>query len=99
MVDGCGIGSDVLTRQIPRGGGNLAGGGTNPKRGRRIPRYRYRGCGLEGGGGDSKLPLHRLHHLPGLPPWVPGGLRYGDRQTRGQTDPEGYGHEEGESFT
>ena len=50
---------------------------------------------MEGGGGDSNSPFHRLHHLPGLPKWVPGGLRYGDRYPRGKNDSAGYGHEEG----
>ena len=36
MLDGRGIGSDGLLRQSPRGRGNLAGGGTNSKRGRKI---------------------------------------------------------------
>ena len=64
MVDGLGIGSDSLMRQIPRVGDNLEGSGPNPKRGRRITRHRSRGGGLEGSGSDSKFPLHRLHHIP-----------------------------------
>ena len=48
---------------------------------------------MEGGGSDYKLSLHRLHHLPRLPPWFLGKSWYGDRQTQGQTDPEGYRHE------
>ena len=42
-------------------------------------RHRPRGGDLEVGGGDYQLPLHRRHHLPRLTPWIPGGLRYGDR--------------------
>ena len=64
MVDGRGIGSDDLLIQIPRVGGNLEGSGPNPKRGKRITRHRSRGGGLEGSGGASIFPLHRLHHIP-----------------------------------
>ena len=71
----------------------MVGGVTNPERGRSLLRNRSRGGGVEGGGGDSQLMLHRLHNLPRLPLWVPGGLRYGDHHPQGKSDPEGYGHE------
>ena len=48
-----------------------------------LPRHRSCGGGMEGGGGDSKLLLHRLHHLTQLPPCVLGGARYGERHPRG----------------
>ena len=50
---GSGIGLDRLTRRSPCGGGELAGGGPNTKRGQIIPRHRSRECGVEGGGGNS----------------------------------------------
>ena len=50
---------------------------------------------MEGVGFDSQSPLHRLHHLPRLPPWILGGSRYGDHHSRGQTATSGYGHEGG----
>ena len=77
--DGRGVGADVLPILSTYGGGDLTGGGPNPKRGRRLTRHRYRGGGVEGGGGDYQSPLHRLHHLPQLPPWIPVGSKYGDR--------------------
>ena len=40
-------------------------------------------------------PLHRLHHLPQIPPWVPGITWHGDRRPRVQTSPTGYIHEVG----
>ena len=48
---------------------------------------------MEGGCSDTKFPLHRLHHLPQLPPWVSGRTRYRDRNPQGQTDSEGFSHE------
>ena len=70
MGDGGGSGTDGIPGRIPCGGGNLAGSATNHERGRLIPQNRSRGGVMEGGGGDSQLPLHRLHNLPQLPSWV-----------------------------
>ena len=50
---------------------------------------------MEGGGGGSQLPLHRLYCLPQLPPRVPGGLWYWDLHPRFQADPAGCGLEGG----
>ena len=69
--------TSVQRRGHPRGGG-LTGISPDPKRGRGLPRHRPRGGDLEGGGGDSQSPLHRRHHLPRLPPRIPGGSRCGD---------------------
>ena len=77
--DGCGVVSDGLLRQIPRVGGDLAGGSPNTERERRLTRHGSRGGGVEGGGDDSQLPLHSLYHLTQIPPWIPGGSLYGDR--------------------
>ena len=60
-----------------------------------LPWHKSCGGGMEGGGGDSKSPIHYLHHLLQLPPWVPGRLRYGDRHPQNKTSPEGYGYEGG----
>ena len=85
MVAGGGAGPEgLLGRRFIRRG-DLAGSSTNPERGRGLPRNRSRGGGLEGGGDDTQSPLHRLHHLPRLPPWVPGGTRYRDRNPQYQT--------------
>ena len=65
---------------------DLAGGSPNTERGQGLPYNRSRGGGVEGSGGDTQLLLHRLHHLPRLPPWVLGGMQYGDRNPQGQTD-------------
>ena len=42
------------------------------------------GGDMEGSGGDFKLPAHGLHHLPRLPPCVPGRSRNSYRHPRGQ---------------
>ena len=42
---------------------------------------------MEGGGGESQPPLHRLHHIPRISPWVPFGSRYRYRHPRCQTTP------------
>ena len=73
----------------------MVGGGPNPKMGRILPWRRYLGSGVEGGGGDSQSPLHRLHHLRRLSSWVPVGSRYGYRHPRGQTALAGYVHDGG----
>ena len=49
-----GSGADYVQRRSAHRLVDLAGGGTDPKRGRRIPRHTPRGGGLEGGSGDSK---------------------------------------------
>ena len=72
--------------------GDLADSISNTERGRGLPRNRSCWGGVEGGGGDTKLPLNRLHHLPRLPPWVSGGTRHGDCNPRYQTASAGYGH-------
>ena len=70
MVAGGGAGPEgLLGRRFIRRG-DLAGSSTNPERGRGLPQNRSRGGVMEGGGGDSQLPLHRLHHLPQLPSGV-----------------------------
>ena len=50
---------------------------------------------MEGGGGDPRLTLHCLHHLPQLPWWVPYRTGYRDLNPLGQTASEGYVHEGG----
>ena len=84
MVEGGGYSSTSVPRQGHCRGGGLAGGGTDPKRGRVLPCHRHHGGDLEVSCGDSQSPLHRRHHLPRLPPRIPGGLRYGDRHPQGQ---------------
>ena len=51
---GSGAGAEGVQRQSSRGGGDLAGSGIDTKRGRQ----------LEGGNGDFKYLLCRLHYLP-----------------------------------
>ena len=64
MGVGSGASADGVQRQSSRGGGDLTGGGTAPKRVRRLPRNRSCGGGVEGNNGDSKFLICRLHHLP-----------------------------------
>ena len=90
---GDGVDIDGLLGQYHSGGGNLAGGSSNPKREKGIPRNRSRGGGVEGGGGDTQSLLHHLHHLPRLPPWVPGKTRYRELNPLGKTASVGFGHE------
>ena len=47
MVFGSGAGIDVVQRHIPRGGGDLSGGGPPPERGRQLPWHRSRLIGVE----------------------------------------------------
>ena len=49
-----GVGAEGLLVRIPQGGGDLAGGGPNPKREWWLPRHRSRGGGVEGSGGDHQ---------------------------------------------
>ena len=74
--DSGGVGTDGIPGRSPCGIGGLASGGPETKGGGSILRHRSSGGGVEGGGGDSQFPLHRLHHLPRLPPWFPGRLWY-----------------------
>ena len=92
---GSGSGADIVQRRSPCGRDNLSVGGPDPESGRQIQWHRSCGGGVEGGNGDFKLPLHRLHHLLRLPSLFPGGSRYGDRLPRSQTVPSGNGHEGG----
>ena len=62
--EGGGAGLDGLPGRCFSRGGYLAGGSNNPERGWGLMRHRYCGGGVEGGGGDTQSPLHRLHHLP-----------------------------------
>ena len=62
----------------PRGG-SLAVSGNDPERGRGLTWHMPCGGDLEGSDGDSQSPLHCLHHLPRLPPRIPGRSQYGDR--------------------
>ena len=62
----------------------MAGGVPDNQREMVIPRHRPRAGGVEGSDGDSKSPFHSLHHLPRLPPWIPGRPRYRYRHPRGQ---------------
>ena len=66
MVEGGGYSSTSVPRQGHCRGGGLAGGGTDPKRGRVLPCHRHHGGDLEVSCGDSQSPLHRRHHLPRL---------------------------------
>ena len=50
---------------------------------------------MEGSVSDLQLLIHRLHHLPRLPPWFLGGTRYGDRNPQVKTASEVYKHEVG----
>ena len=79
VVEGGGPSSTSVTRWGRRRGGDLIGGGTDTKRGRVILRHRPCGGDLEFSGGGYQSPLHRRHHLPRIPPRIPGGLRYGYR--------------------
>ena len=51
---------------------HVAGGGTDPQGENGISQYRPSEGGVEGSGGDYKSPAHSLHHLPRLPPCLPG---------------------------
>ena len=53
----------------------MAGGGTDSQGEEGLPGHWPRGWDLEGSGGYFKSPAHSLHHLPRLPPWVPGRSR------------------------
>ena len=61
---------------------------------RRLPQHRSCVSGVEYVVSDSQSPLHRLHQLPRLPPWVMGGSQYRDRHPQGQNASAGYSHEE-----
>ena len=82
-------------RQSTHGEGDLAGSGHNTERSWRLTLHSYHGGGMEGGGGDSQSPLHRLHCLPQLPPWILGGLQYRDHHLQVKTAPAGCVHEGG----
>ena len=62
-----GVGSEYGAYSIQRrsscGGDDLAGGGRDPRRERRLTRYRSCEGGMEGINGDFKFPLCRLHNL------------------------------------
>ena len=95
MGEGGGSSLTSVPRRINTIGGGLAGGGPDPGRGRGPLQNRPRGGDMDGGGGDSQLPLRRRHHLPRLPPRIPGGLRYRDRHPRAQDASAGCGLEGG----
>ena len=95
MGDGGGPNSDGILGRRTRRKGGLVGGGTDPERGRWLPRHGPRGGDVEGGGGDSQSLLRRLHRLPRLPPRVPSGSRYGDHHPQGQSSPAFYSLEGG----
>ena len=97
VVEGGGDSPNRVPRQDNRREGGLAGGGPYPKMVRVLLWHRTRGGDLEGGGGDSQPPLHRRYHLPRLPPRIPDGSRYGDRQPQGQSASAGCGLEGGGS--
>ena len=73
----------------------LSCGGLTPERGRRLQRHRSCGGGVEGGNGNFKFLLCRLHRLPGLPSWFSVRLWYRYFPPRGQTAPEGNSHDGG----
>ena len=50
---------------------------------------------MEGSGGDSKPSAHSLHHLPQLPPLIPGRLRHRYHHLRSQNDLAVINHEGG----
>ena len=90
MVNGGGADPEEIMGRRTRGGGGLAGSGTDPKRGRRLPQHMPRVCDVEGSGDDSQLPLHQFHHLTQLPPRVLDGSQYEDRHPRDQAVPSGF---------
>ena len=77
------------------GGIHVEGGGPDSKGEEGLPGNWPRGGYVEGSGGDFKSPAHGLHHLPRLPPWVPGRLRDRYRHPRGQAATEASGLEGG----
>ena len=60
---GSGDGAEGVQEQSSCGGGDLVGSGIDTERGRRLPRHRSCGGGVEGGNSDFKFLLFRLHHL------------------------------------
>ena len=50
---------------------------------------------MKGSGGDPQFPLHHLHQLPRIPPWVTGRSQYENRHPQVQASPAGCGHEGG----
>ena len=72
---------------------HVAGGGTDPQGENGISQYRPSEGGVEGSGGDYKSPAHSLHHLPRLPPCLPGRSLIRHLHPRGQTAPAFSGHE------
>ena len=74
---------------------HVVGGGTDTQWENVILCYRPRGSGVEGSGGDSKLPAHSLHHLPILPPYFTGRSWIRHNQPQSQTAPAVSGHEGG----
>ena len=74
---------------------HVAGGGADPQGENGIPWYRPREGGVEGSGGYSKLLAHSLHHIPRLPPCLPGRSLIRHLHPRGQTAPAVSGHEGG----
>ena len=61
---GIGSGAEVVQIRSSCRGGDLAGGITDTRRGRWIPRYKSCGGCVEGINGDFKFPFRRLHRLP-----------------------------------
>ena len=50
----------------------MAGGSPYPQGEEGLPGHRPLGGGVEGSGGNSKLPFHILHNRPRSPPGSPG---------------------------
>ena len=90
VVDSGEVSAARFPRRSHHIGSVLAGGGPDTKSGRGIPWHRTCGGDLEGSDSDSQSPLHRRHHLPRLPPRVPGGSRYRYCRPRCQAAPAGY---------
>ena len=68
------------------GGRDMVGGCTDSQGEKGLPGNWTCGGDVEGSGGDFKYPAHSLHHLPRLPPLVPGSLRDRYRHPRVQAD-------------
>ena len=67
LGEGGGPGEGVFWGGADGGRSYVTSGGPDPQGERGIPQNRSRGGGVEGSGGNSKLPAHSLHHLPQLP--------------------------------
>ena len=77
------------------GRGHLADRGIDTKGKKLVQGNWDSGGDVEGGGGYLTSPACNRHHLPRLPTWFSGGLRYKESHPRGQDASAACGHEGG----